>query len=99
MDTQHSFASGYDWCDFENTIKKIDSEIGIEKIKLIHANDSMTELASHKDRHEHIGKGKIGLDCFVHLVSFAKENNIDMICETEFPENKNDIEILKKLRG
>jgi len=38
LDTQHSFASGYDWRDFENTLKKIDQEIGLEKVKLIHAN-------------------------------------------------------------
>jgi len=98
MDTQHSFASGYDWRDFENTIKKIGSEIGIEKIKLIHVNDSMTELASHKDRHEHIGQGKIGLEAFKNIVAFAKEKNIDMILETEHEKVKKDIELLKKFR-
>ncbi len=99
MDTQHSFASGYDWRDFENTINKIDSEIGIDKIKLIHANDSMTELASHKDRHEHIGRGHIGLAVFKNIVAFAKENDIDMILETEHEKVEEDIELLKKLRG
>ena len=99
MDTQHSFASGYDWCDFENTLNKIDSEIGIENIKLIHANDSMTELASHKDRHEHIGQGQIGLAAFEKIVTFAKEKNIDMILETEHDKVKEDIELLKKLRS
>ena len=98
MDTQHSFASGYDWRDFENTLKKIDSEIEIDKIKLIHANDSMTELASHKDRHEHIGQGQIGLDAFKNIVAFAKKNDIDMILETEHEKVKEDIELLKKLR-
>lgn len=99
MDTQHSFASGYDWRDFENTIQKIDSEIGLENIKLIHANDSMAEFSSHKDRHEHIGQGKIGLEAFEKIVSFAKEKNIDMILETEHEKIKEDIELLKKLRG
>jgi len=99
MDTQHSFASGYDWRDFENTIKKIDSEIGLENIKLIHANDSMTDLASHKDRHEHIGQGKIGIEAFQKIVTFAKEENIDMILETEHEKVKEDIELLRKLRG
>lgn len=98
MDTQHSFASGYDWRDFEKTLKKIDSEIGLQNIKLIHANDSMTELASHKDRHEHIGQGKIGLEAFQKIVAFAKEKNIDMILETEHEKVKGDIELLKKLR-
>lgn len=99
LDTQHSFASGYDWRNFDATLKKVDSEIGIKNIKLMHANDSQTDLGSKKDRHEHIGKGKIGFDAFSNIVTFAKKNNIDMLCETEFPENKKDIEMLKELRG
>lgn len=99
MDTQHSFASGYDWRDFENTLKKIDSEIGLDKIKLIHVNDSMTEFNSKKDRHEHIGQGKIGLEAFEKIVKFAQEKNIDMILETEHDKVEEDIELLKKLRG
>lgn len=99
MDTQHSFASGYDWSDFENTLKKIDFEIGLEKIKLIHTNDSQTDLASHKDRHEHIGKGKIGESAFENIVSFANKNNITMILETEHDSVTQDIKLLKKMRG
>ena len=98
IDTQHSFASGYDWSDFEKTLEKIDKEIGIGNIKLIHANDSLTELASKKDRHEHIGKGLIGEEAFANIVRFAKENDIDMICETEYDFVKEDIELLKTLR-
>lgn len=99
LDTQHSFASGYNWLDFENTLKKIDSEIGLENIKLIHANDSATELNSKKDRHAHIGQGNIDLDAFKKITAFAKKNNIDMICETEDPGNKEDIVKLKELRN
>ncbi|HRY27605.1 MAG TPA: deoxyribonuclease IV [Candidatus Moranbacteria bacterium] len=98
LDTQHSFASGYAWRDFENTIKKIDAEIGLEKIKLIHANDSLTEFNSKKDRHAHIGQGQIGPEAFQNIVKFAKEKNIDMILETEHEKVKEDIELLKKLR-
>lgn len=99
LDTQHSFASGYDWRDFEKTLAKIDQEIGLKKIKLIHANDSQTDLDSHKDRHEHIGQGKIGLESFRNIVAFAEKNNIDMICETEWPGVKEDIALLQKLRN
>ncbi|HEX8974535.1 MAG TPA: deoxyribonuclease IV [Patescibacteria group bacterium] len=99
LDTQHSFASGYDWRDFENTLKKIDTEIGLEKIKLMHANDSQTEFASHKDRHEHIGKGQIGETAFKNIVKFANERGIDMILETEHDFVKEDIELLKNLRN
>jgi len=98
LDTQHSFASGYDWRDFEATLKRIDAEIGIENIKLIHANDSQSEVASKKDRHEHIGKGKIGIETFGKIVDLAKENEIDMVCETDWTKVKEDIRILKELR-
>lgn len=98
MDTQHSFASGYDWRDFEDTLKKIDSEIGLENIKMIHANDSMAELASRKDRHEHIGKGLIGQEAFKNIVKFANEKNIPMICETEYDFVADDIALLKSFR-
>ncbi|EKD46899.1 MAG: hypothetical protein ACD_67C00024G0006 [uncultured bacterium] len=99
MDTQHSFASGYDWRDFENTLKKIDSEIGLKNIKLMHVNDSKTEFSSRKDRHEHIGKGLIGQDAFKNIVTFANEKDVPMICETEFDFVAEDISLLKKLRG
>lgn len=99
LDTQHSFASGYDWRDFKNTLEKIDGELGLEKIKLIHANDSMAEFASHRDRHEHIGKGFVGEAAFKNIVSFANANDITMILETEHDFVKEDIELLKKLRG
>lgn len=99
LDTQHSFASGYDWREPEKTIEKIDRELGIEKIKLIHSNDSKSEMDSKKDRHEHIGQGKIGMEAFQQIVNFAKEKDIDMICETEWPEVKNDVEVLKELRN
>ncbi|EKE19861.1 MAG: hypothetical protein ACD_8C00094G0005 [uncultured bacterium] len=98
IDTQHSFASGYDWRDFEDTLKKIDAEIGLGSIKLIHANDSKTELASRKDRHEHIGKGLIGQEAFKNIVEFANEQDITMILETEHDLVKEDIELIKKFR-
>ena len=99
LDTQHSFASGYDWKnDFNNCIEALDKNIGLKNIKLIHSNDSLTDFNSHKDRHTHIGQGKIGLDGFEKLVALAKENNIDMICETAYPGVIEDIKILKEMR-
>jgi len=98
LDTQHSFASGYDWCDFEKTLKQINQELGLEKIKLIHANDSLTEYGSKKDRHTHIGEGLIGAEAFQNIVTFAEKNNIDMILETEHDKVMEDIELLKKFR-
>jgi len=98
LDTQHSFASGYDWLDFKNTIEKIDKEIGIENIKLIHCNDSQTDFASHKDRHEHVGQGKIGVEAFKSILNFAEKNNVDLILETEHDAVAEDIKLLKSMR-
>jgi len=100
LDTQHGFASGYNWSGgFDNCIKELDQHIGIKNVKLFHLNDSMTEFNSHKDRHTHIGKGKIGMKGFEKLVTFAQKNNIDMICETASPGVINDIKILKEMRN
>ena len=98
LDTQHSFASGYDWSDFKKTLGRIDQELGVKNIKLIHANDSLTELDSKRDRHAHIGEGKIGKKAFKNIVTFAQKNNIDMLLETEHDKVKSDIEILKSFR-
>jgi len=100
LDTQHGFASGYNWSgNFVNCVKEIEKHIGIKNIKLFHINDSLTEFNSHKDRHAHIGKGKIGLKGFEKLVSFAKKNDIDMICETAYPGVIEDIKILKEMHN
>ena len=99
LDTQHSFASGYNWLDFDTTIARIDKEIGIDKIKLFHANDSQTLFNSNRDRHAHIGEGQIGADAFKNIVAFAQKNDIDMILETEHDKVKEDIEALKKIRN
>ena len=100
LDTQHSFASGYDWKnDFENCVKELDKNIGLENVKLMHSNDSATEFNSRKDRHAHIGKGEIGLEGFKKLTAFAQKNGIDMICETAYPGVVEDIKILKEMRG
>ena len=98
LDTQHSFASGYDWRDFKKTLSKIDNEIGLENIKLFHANDSLTECGSNKDRHAHIGEGLIGSDAFENIVAFAKKNKIDLILETEHEKVMQDISLLKSFR-
>jgi len=103
VDTCHIFAAGYDISDekkYQQTFQLFDKIIGINKIKVFHLNDSKNILASKKDRHEHIGKGKIGIDAFRYLVNDSRFKNIPMVLETPKGKNKEmDIENLKILRN
>ena len=78
IDTCHTFAAGYPMEtreEYEATIAELNRVIGLERVKAIHANDSKKPLGSRVDRHEHIGRGKLGRGAFRHLVNdrrFAK---------------------------
>lgn len=101
LDTQHSFASGYDWRtpeSFKKAIGLLDAELGIKKVKIMHANDSMVEYGTKRDRHQHIGKGYIGEAGFALITEFAEKHDIDMLLETEHDTVTEDIALLKKLR-
>ncbi|TAN34242.1 deoxyribonuclease IV [Patescibacteria group bacterium] len=102
FDTQHAFASGYDLRSAEavgETLKKFDKIIGLEKLKLSHCNDSKTEFASRRDRHEHIGDGLIGLPGFSALLSDKRLQKINFVLETEHDKVGEDLKTLKKLRS
>lgn len=99
LDTAHMFAMGYDLRTPETmaeTEKKISVTIGKKTIKLVHANDSKVDLGERKDRHDHIGDGKIGHAGFVHLMSTF---DLDLILETEHDKVKEDIKKLKDIRN
>ena len=99
LDTAHMFASGYDIkteAGFKKVVATVKKTVGLARIKLIHANDSKIELGGRKDRHDHIGHGKIGEGGFVNLMQVFKEP--DLICETQPDLVKKDIEKLKSLR-
>ncbi len=102
LDTCHAFASGYDLRTkpaVDTFLKKFDKLIGLQYLKLIHANDSKTDFGAHRDRHEHIGDGKIGLAGFKALCSHPKLKNIDMVLETHHDgKHIKDIALLKKFR-
>lgn len=101
-DTQHGFASGYDVrtpATVAETLEKFDKEIGLENLKMFHCNDSKTEFNSHKDRHDHIGDGQIGLNGFKALVGNKKLAKINFYLETEHDKVVKDLNILKKIRG
>jgi deoxyribonuclease-4 len=85
FDTCHAFASGYDLRtkkNVEETFKKFDKLIGLKKLVVLHLNDSMVELNSHKDRHNDIGFGLIGTEAFRAIVNHPKLKKLDGIIET-----------------
>lgn len=103
FDTCHAFASGYDLQskkEVQHTLEQFDQHIGLEYLKLIHANDSKAGLGEHKDRHEHIGMGKIGPEGFRALVNHPKLKKIDMVLETpKDGKEADDLAMLIKFRN
>lgn len=105
FDTQHAFASGYDLRDaaaVEATFKKFDKIIGLKWLKMSHINDSKIEFAGKKDRHEHIGDGKIGqigFEAMMQYLSTKIKVDFPLILETEHDKVKADLKILKALRN
>ena len=85
FDTCHVFAAGYDLrtpSGYEATIAALDATVGLEQVKVIHLNDSRGELGCHKDRHEHIGKGQIGLAGFWNVLHDERLATLPGILET-----------------
>jgi len=103
LDTAHLFASGYDVSTesgLKATLKEIESEIGIDTVKVIHANDSKTKLGSRVDRHEHIGEGWIGAEAFRRILRHPKLRGKPFILETPHGEDgthRVNVERLKAL--
>ena len=102
VDTCHIFAAGYPIHEedgFFSYKKELDSIVGLEKVKVIHANDSKTPFNSHKDRHEHIGEGYIGLDAFKFFLNDEFFGKLPYILETPKIDNwdKINMERLKSL--
>jgi deoxyribonuclease-4 len=85
LDTCHLFAAGYDIRTpqgYADVLGAFDRIVGISHLKVIHLNDSKKGLGSHVDRHEHIGKGAIGLEAFRCLVTDPRLRGLPMILET-----------------
>ncbi len=83
LDTQHMFASGYDIVNnLEGVVKQMEDILGMENIIAVHFNDSKTEFASNKDRHEDLGKGLIGETGMKGFLNHPKLKHLDYILET-----------------
>ncbi len=102
FDTAHAFASGYDLRDIkavDATFTAFDKIIGLERLKMSHCNDSKIDISGRRDRHEHLGKGFIGLNGFKAIVNYKKfDRDFSLYCETEPNDVAKDIAILKKFR-
>jgi deoxyribonuclease-4 len=104
LDTAHAFAAGYDVSTHDGlarTLDELDQWVGVEHLKIIHANDSKTALGSRSDRHEHIGRGHIGLEGFRTIVNHPLLRGLPFILET--PDDKLggfevDLQVLRSLR-
>ena len=84
LDTCHLNDAGYDLNNFDEILESFDKLIGIDKIKCIHINDSKNTISSHKDRHENIDKGTIGLATLIKVIDCDKLKDVPKILETPY---------------
>ncbi len=83
LDTCHVWDGGYDIVhELESVLDSFDAVIGLEHLKAIHMNDSMNPFDSHKDRHEKIGEGQIGLPAMERIINHPKLQGLPVILET-----------------
>jgi deoxyribonuclease-4 len=103
LDTAHVFTAGYNIgseAGVKKTFREFDRVIGLNRLAAIHLNDSKTPLGSRVDRHQHIGKGQIGLDAFRFIMRDRRFRKIPKVLET--PKGKDlreDVINLRKLQG
>ena len=106
LDTAHTFASGYDLRTDEGirrAIDEIDRSIGLDRLWLIHANDSKADLGSAVDRHANIGEGLLGEDAFGQLLAHPRLARLAWVLEVPGADDKGpdaaNVRALKRLAG
>ena len=100
LDTCHIHDAGYDDVNnLDEVMDEFDRVIGLDRLKAVHINDSKNSLGSHKDRHEKIGEGYIGLDAFRKIVSHPAFSGLPFILETPQESNDGYAEEIKLLRS
>lgn len=100
LDTCHVFSAGYDIVhDLDHVLEHFDQTIGLQRLKAIHLNDSKHPLASHKDRHEKIGQGHIGLAAFTNIINHPSLRTLPFYLETpnDLMGHAKEIKLLKNL--
>jgi deoxyribonuclease-4 len=105
LDTCHLFAAGFDIAQatgLARTVAAVDRTLGLDLVRVIHSNDSKGALGSHLDRHENIGKGKIGEAGFRRILTHPALRDKAFILETPVDEegdDQRDVDALKRLAG
>ena len=100
LDTCHMYDAGYDIVgDLDGVLAEFDRVVGLDKLKALHLNDSKNPYASHKDRHECLGQGHLGLDAFRKIVNHPLLKGKPMILETpnELPGYQAEIALLREM--
>ncbi|MCD7839546.1 MAG: deoxyribonuclease IV [Erysipelotrichaceae bacterium] len=100
MDTCHMHDAGYDLTKFDDILAEFDEKIGIDKILVVHVNDSKNPMGSHKDRHENIGYGYIGFETLNAIVHHPLLKDVPKILETPYIDEhapyKDEIDMFRK---
>ena len=102
LDTCHVYDGGYDIVnDLDGVLAEFDRVIGLDRLHALHLNDSKNPFASHKDRHECLGKGSLGLETFRRIVNHPHLKDKPMILETpnELPGYAGEIRILREMEA
>lgn len=102
LDTCHVYDGGYDIVnDLNGVLAEFDRVIGLDRLHALHLNDSKNPFASHKDRHECLGKGSLGLETFCRIVNHPQLKDKPMILETpnELPGYAGEIKILREMEA
>lgn len=98
LDTCHVYDAGYDIAnDLDGVLNHFDEVIGLDRLKAIHLNDSKNPFASHKDRHEKIGEGSLGLEAITRIINHPKLKSLPFYLETpnEIDGYRDEITMLK----
>jgi deoxyribonuclease-4 len=104
LDTAHAYLAGYDIADeegLEMMLGEIERLIGLAQIRLIHLNDAKDSLGSHRDRHEHIGKGHIGKEGIRRIINHPQLRDTPFILETPkdtADADEKNLRMVRKLR-
>lgn len=101
FDTCHAFAAGYELrteAGLDSTLSQLDETVGLDRLKIIHVNDTKGDLGSGLDRHEHIGMGFIGEEGFRRILHNKVFFSLPLVCETPVDERRDDRGNIQKVR-